>query len=337
MLSGDGMKQRVFIASSSEGIKFAAAAEQLLAGELGGIADVRRWDQGIFALSKSYIESLEREIEKADFAVVILTRDDVGHIRGSKRAIPRDNAIFELGLFVAALGRDRTFYIHEEDVKIPTDLMGVESPRFKRTQNCLLALSPACTTLAEAVRQAVKEFPPRIKRTPLQREIQKNTRRFCCDIEGAWWELISLKTKPESLGFFTVVPDDNNSVSFEGKAYDCSNGSLVAEWRSLAAHVDTRTITYARECIHSQPGVTTAPLPGFAEMRFEPPPPGDRIQLGSGSFWQNDHQNPWQSVLKQVKLRRVRNAKHARIMARASYAEKANVVREVLDPKSRIF
>ena len=47
--------------------------------------------------------------------------------RKKKQAAPRDNVIFELGLFMGALGRERTFIVKPRhvDIKIPSDLLGV--------------------------------------------------------------------------------------------------------------------------------------------------------------------------------------------------------------------
>jgi CRP/FNR family transcriptional regulator, cyclic AMP receptor protein len=47
--------------------------------------------------------------------------------RGKKKSSPRDNVIFELGLLMGALGRDRVFILKPKgvDVRIPTDLLGV--------------------------------------------------------------------------------------------------------------------------------------------------------------------------------------------------------------------
>jgi hypothetical protein len=335
---GGSVKQTVFIASSSEGLGFAATVEELLAHELHGNADIRRWDAGTFEPTKTYIESLEKQTNEADFAVLVLTKDDEQTVRGDSRYVPRDNVIFELGLFIAALGRERTFCVQEDNLKIPTDLMGIESPKFQRTEDLHVALSRACAKLAQAIRQAIQELPPRIKLTPLQREIQKSTRTFCYDIAGTWWERISFNGEVDALGFFTIYPDESNSVSLEGKAYDKDNGRVVAEWHSLAARVENRTITYARECSHSGKGMSTAPMPGFASMTFErPQSPNLLIIRGFGRFWQNEEAHPERSRLKVVDLCRVSNEHHARIMREGSETETKGIVLDVLHPASKIF
>ena len=57
----------------------------------------------------------------------ILTPDDKVHSRDADQDAPRDNVIFEMGLFISRLGRNRTFMLreHGSDLKIPSDLIGI--------------------------------------------------------------------------------------------------------------------------------------------------------------------------------------------------------------------
>lgn len=114
----------VFIASSSEGVK--------IAEEIAHFFDSKHvvpklWSEGVFQLSQTNIESLVGIANTADFAVIILGADDMTTSRSTKKSSPRDNVIFELGLFMGALGRDRCVILKPKnlDVKIPTDLLGL--------------------------------------------------------------------------------------------------------------------------------------------------------------------------------------------------------------------
>jgi predicted nucleotide-binding protein len=63
-----------------------------------------------------------------DFAVIILTPDDVGaSIDDSEnlRQRARQNVVLELGLFVGAIGRKRVCALHKGNVELPSDFDGV--------------------------------------------------------------------------------------------------------------------------------------------------------------------------------------------------------------------
>src|SRR5437764_954979 len=124
---------RVFIASSAEGLEIANATRERLIVKLGDAVDVRVWTRE-FDLSATYIESLERASGEADFAVMVLTPDDVTSSRRVETMAPRDNVVFELGLFMGSLGRERCYIVCEDrpDLKLPTDLLGVKTAAFQR-------------------------------------------------------------------------------------------------------------------------------------------------------------------------------------------------------------
>ena len=75
------------------------------------------------------IESLELMAPEVDIAVLVLSPDDTVVSRDTVSGAPRDNLVFELGLFIGALRRDRTFLLCPQgsDVKVPTDLLGLTS------------------------------------------------------------------------------------------------------------------------------------------------------------------------------------------------------------------
>jgi CheY-like chemotaxis protein len=74
------------------------------------------------------IEQLERAAERVHFAVVLLTGCDQGYPTGKPEKLKlraRQNVIFELGWFVAALGRSRVVALCEPEVEIPSNFLGV--------------------------------------------------------------------------------------------------------------------------------------------------------------------------------------------------------------------
>lgn len=130
----------IFIGSSSEGIKIANCIYSSL--RRNSVVP-RLWSQGVFECTKTTIEDLLRIANETDFAIIVLTNDDVTRSRGRSNPTPRDNVIFELGLFMGALSRDRTYIIAKKgiDLKLPTDLLGVKLLNFKERAGKSLAFS----------------------------------------------------------------------------------------------------------------------------------------------------------------------------------------------------
>lgn len=119
----------IFIGSSKEGLRIAKALQV----NLDDAADVVLWSQGIFGLSAGTLESLVEKLHEFDFAILVLTPDDVAITRGETAQLPRDNVLFELGLFMGRLGRDRCFVVYDriEQMKLPSDLAGVTAATFQ--------------------------------------------------------------------------------------------------------------------------------------------------------------------------------------------------------------
>ena len=150
--AGPPRKPKVFIGSSSEGLEI---AEFVQLG-LGRIVEAVLWNQGVFGLSGGTLEDLVAAAPTFDFAVLILTPDDVRTRRGKAGNSPRDNVLFELGLFMGVLGRKRTFMVacEEDKLDLPTDLAGVTFAGFHphSDNNLQAALGPVCTRLKQAMR-----------------------------------------------------------------------------------------------------------------------------------------------------------------------------------------
>lgn len=74
------------------------------------------------------IEKFEEFADRAGFAVILMTPDDLGHPAGKeeeKRHRPRQNVVLELGYFSAKLGRARTLVLIKGDVEMPSDVFGL--------------------------------------------------------------------------------------------------------------------------------------------------------------------------------------------------------------------
>ena len=117
------MRPRLFIGSSSEGLDVARAIQAAVYYDAEPIV----WSQGVFGLSGGTLETLVQGSDQFDFAVFVLTPDDLVIKRRVRGNAPRDDVLFELGLFMGKLGRERTFFVYcqADHLLIPSDLAGV--------------------------------------------------------------------------------------------------------------------------------------------------------------------------------------------------------------------
>src|SRR5665213_2738323 len=149
------MKPRVFIASSVEGISLAYAAQSNLQHD----AECTVWDQGVFTPSAYPIDDIVAELCRSDFGIFVFSPDDAVTIRKEEKKAVRDNVVFELGLFMGYLSRERTFILQPrgvEDLRIPTDLTGIKSADFetgRQDQNDRAALGPACDEIRKVIKK----------------------------------------------------------------------------------------------------------------------------------------------------------------------------------------
>lgn len=146
------MKPRLFIGSSSESEKLAKAAQY----NLHHHAEVTVWSQGIFNLSSSNIESLIQALNNFDFGLFVFSPDDITIIRQDKYKSVRDNIIFELGLFIGRLNRERNFILVPtgNNLRLPTDLLGIIPAEYELNRsdgNIRAALGPPCYLIQEAI------------------------------------------------------------------------------------------------------------------------------------------------------------------------------------------
>jgi len=147
----------LFIGSSSESVDYANALQVVLDETF----EAAVWKYGVFGSMQSTLAGLMDRAAVADFAALFLTPDDETIMRGRYLKTPRDNLIFELGLFLGHLGPDRVFLLHpNEQVDLPNDLNGITTLRYRtdrRDKDFPNAVNPAATT----IRAAGKRYGPR--------------------------------------------------------------------------------------------------------------------------------------------------------------------------------
>ncbi len=153
------MRPRIFIGSSTERLDIAYAIQENLDRD----GQVTVWTQGIFKLSTSSLDSLISSLDKFDFAIFVFHPDDVTQIRNTNYDTVRDNLIFELGLFIGRIGKERVFFLVPRTIErlhLPTDLLGITPGTYNNDRedgNLLASLAPFCNRVREILKDFVYE------------------------------------------------------------------------------------------------------------------------------------------------------------------------------------
>jgi CRP/FNR family cyclic AMP-dependent transcriptional regulator len=124
LVSAKREKIRVFVISSAEAVGVVHLLQSMFAHDKFLTVP---WNQGVFKVANYTLDDIECELDQCDFAVAIAHGDDVTNARGTAWPAPRDNVVFELGLFMGRLGRKRAILMEPrgEGVKLPSDMAGV--------------------------------------------------------------------------------------------------------------------------------------------------------------------------------------------------------------------
>jgi hypothetical protein len=145
------MKPNLFIGSSSEKLLYAYA----LQNQLKSSANVKLSNQGAFQLNTSYMDSLIAELKDSDFGVFLFLPDDILKLRDEILESVRDNVLFEFGLFMGRLGKERAFFVMpqaSEKLRLPSDLLGISTVTFDSNEpNEEVALGPAVFKILKAI------------------------------------------------------------------------------------------------------------------------------------------------------------------------------------------
>jgi CRP/FNR family transcriptional regulator, cyclic AMP receptor protein len=143
----------IFIGSSVEGL---AVARAIVAGFKFDKFVPKLWSTpGVFEPGGATLDTLMKEVDAADFAMFVFGPDDKITSRDERYRGPRDNVIFELGLFMGRLDRERALIVkeHSSDIKIPTDLLGVTPVTYvsKAGQDLASAVESVCNDVRKIV------------------------------------------------------------------------------------------------------------------------------------------------------------------------------------------
>src|SRR6187200_2993882 len=238
-------KPRIFLGSSGQQASLLEAITQ----GLEDIADVEPWTT-TFNPGRSTLDRLVELSQEVDFAAFVFAQDDwTTTDASSSQASPRDNVVFEAGLFGGALGIRRTFILHANGAKLPSDLLGLTSVRYDPET------SPA---EVRAINQK------------LRKAIETEGRR--APVEGLWWQL-SLTARsefePSAVSLLRISRDRDGGLNVTGRAWQ-EDGTLSSRYWSEAAkeHSDPASVFYFWR--GERPRHPNAPqLEGIGEIRLE--------------------------------------------------------------------
>ena len=205
-------KPRIFLGSSGK----QADLLQALAIGLADVSTVEAWTT-VFNPGVGTLERLVELTREVDFATFIFAQDDWTSVGSpspdSGQASPRDNVVFEAGLFGGVLGMRRTFILHANGAKLPTDLLGLTCIRYGE------AISPAeMKAINQTLRKAI-ENEGRVAR-----------------IEGLWWQFsLTARTahEPSALGLLKIARGRDGALEVTGRSWQ-ENGALSARYWSEA-------------------------------------------------------------------------------------------------------
>jgi Predicted nucleotide-binding protein containing TIR-like domain len=239
-------KPRIFVGSSGKQAKLL----QAITRGLEDVADVEPWTT-TFNPGRSTLDRLVELSQEVDFAAFVFAQDDWTTTDPSQsgQASPRDNVVFEAGLFGGALGIRRTFILHANDSKLPSDLLGLTSVRYDP------AAGPA---EVRAINQK------------LRKAIEAEGSRGL--VEGLWWQLsltMLTEDEPSALGFLSISRERDGGLNVTGRGWQ-EDGTLSSRYWSEAAKErrDPSGILYFWK--GERPRHPNAPqLEGTGEIRLE--------------------------------------------------------------------
>jgi predicted nucleotide-binding protein len=111
--------------------------------------------EDVFQPSQAILDDLLKTRLRVEYAAFVLTAEDVRRSQSKHSGIARDNLIFELGLFMGALGRERVFTIVPklERPDLPSDLLGITAISYREPARLgwQAAMGPAATRLKQII------------------------------------------------------------------------------------------------------------------------------------------------------------------------------------------
>jgi len=203
-------KPRIFLGSSAQQAKLVRAITR----GLEDVAHVEPWTTS-FNPGTTTLERLLELTREVDFAAFVFAHDDwttksspSSDAAGSGQASPRDNVVFEAGLFGGVLGMRRTFILHATGAKLPTDLLGLTSVRYGEST------AAEVKVINEKIRKAIQ------------------TEGRATRIEGLWWQFsLTARTsdEPSAVSLLQISRNRDGALLMSGRSWQ-EDGALSARY-----------------------------------------------------------------------------------------------------------
>lgn len=311
------MKPTIFIGSSSESKSIAEAIELKLTS--AGITEL--WTTA-FRPGYSTLEELLEKAASADFAVFVLGRDDVVTSRNEVTASPRDNVIYEAGVFTARLGPRKVFLVVDaKGTKLPSDWFGIGHLNYDTE---LGSDQRAVNTATIRIREQIKALTGAKESTSHGQ------------IAGHWWQYVVSVNEGTALSLLKIeAQNDKHAVAVQGDAWAVDGRPLAKFW-SRAAALDSTSmcLSYFWEGRHPYDGATPEFF-GVGEVRFEPRVSG-ALQRGNGWYTSSLKNALQDTCQKGVHFRRADDS-DVNIMMGDDFAEKSRVINDRLATRGELL
>lgn len=229
-------KPRIFIASSSEALPTAEAINV----NLDFTAETVLWTRTV--PSSNFIDNLLNHARGVDYAAFICSPDDIAIMRGEEKRVIRDNVLFELGIFMGHLGKERCFVVtpRGEKFHIPSDLLGFTPLGYdaNRTDGDLVSATRAAGTLIATVMDRMGQ----VNTTVSYKEVKANDFQLLDSFPRANQKIARDEIKKIFLKFSRPV--DRDSALYIGNHYVQRN--LFSQWNTAGwiqfAENDTKLV-----------------------------------------------------------------------------------------------
>jgi hypothetical protein len=210
------MKRELFIGSSLEGLPIAEKLKVKIESECGDWISPENWKEGtVFTLNKNTLDCLVKASRKFEYGILVATKDDIIESRNQVKSLPRDNVMFEMGMFLGSLGLTRAFLLAEEDCKLPTDYNGVIVKYFRKDS-------------AGSLERAVDEIITAFKTTMLSYNLKHvPSVALALGYFDNFIEPLAKKRQEQNINFKLeiLLPKIINDINAERNAYKNSNES----------------------------------------------------------------------------------------------------------------